>query len=344
MDGIAGILRDARLEAGLGLAAMARRTGYSKPYPGRPETNPGAQDSISEDYIVRTRARMRELLAVDARYGGNEASKQALLLFRSVQRTVGVAHCPPSIEREQYSTVGELAEVAGWFFYDADRQDTARRFNQEALYYLRWAGDKSLELLTLQNIAMQAEYLGRPAEALRISRDVLAREKLPPRLRVLFLARSAHALALRQQRGDALRALGEAKSRYLDGPSGDEPAWAYWVDDRQMAWFEAMVWTALHDHGKAADIFHAALESSPQERVRGLYSRSAYLFASFTALRGRRDAEDLLPSLATYVAEVGSGRTASILDRALRQVPVDEVRPSFAEGVSCLRDLLAARA
>ncbi|MGH3810533.1 MAG: helix-turn-helix domain-containing protein, partial [Pseudonocardiaceae bacterium] len=120
------------------------------------EINPSSVEPIDESFITSIHARIFELLALDARVGGNETSGQALRLFRAVHRRIGVSPCPKRLRRDLYAAVGELAEVAGWLFYDADQQDSMRRMNQEALYYLRWAGCRSLELLTLQNMSMQA--------------------------------------------------------------------------------------------------------------------------------------------------------------------------------------------
>lgn len=139
-------------------------------------------EPIDDAYIASIRTRMQELLALDAQVGGNETSAQALRLFRSVHRRIGVSPCSKHLQRELYAAVGELAEIAGWLFYDADQQDAMRRINQEALYYLRWAGHRSLELLTLQNMSMQAEYLNRPNEALHIVQSVLEADRLSPRV------------------------------------------------------------------------------------------------------------------------------------------------------------------
>ena len=59
----------------------------------------------------------------------------------------------------------ELAEVVGWLAYDAEAHDLCRRMNQESLYFTRLAGDKTVELLTLQNSSMHAAAEGRPREA-----------------------------------------------------------------------------------------------------------------------------------------------------------------------------------
>ena len=92
-----------------------------------------------------------------------------------------------SLERDLQAAAGELAEVAGWLLYDADRQDDVRRMNQEALYFSRLAGDRTMELLTLQNASMHASFLGRPHEALQLANSVLeSRDRLSPRVKTLF--------------------------------------------------------------------------------------------------------------------------------------------------------------
>ncbi|MFN2494721.1 MAG: helix-turn-helix domain-containing protein [Pseudonocardiaceae bacterium] len=304
------------------------------------DTDPASAEPIDEAFIASLRVRMQELLAIDAQVGGNETSVQALRLFRSAHRRIGVSLCPKHLQRELYATVGELAEIAGWLFYDADQQDAVRRINQEALYYLRWAGHRNLELLTLQNMSMQAEYLNRPSEALTIVRSVRETDRLSPRLDSLFLARGAHALAQQQQRSDAVRTFQKAKALYLDGPRDADPAWATWVDDRQFAWFEAMMWAELGERDKPVRIFTEALATSPKHRVRGLYSRSVYLFESLVKAGDWREAEQLVPKLAPYITEVGSGRTASILRKTLHTVRKTDTISTLEDGAVWLRGMM----
>jgi transcriptional regulator with XRE-family HTH domain len=304
------------------------------------EIIPASVEPIDEAFISSIHTRMQELLALDAQVGGNETSIQALRLFRSAHRRIGVSPCPKRLQRELYAAVGELAEITGWLFYDADQQDAMRRINQEALYYLRWAGHRSLELLTLQNMSMQAEYLNRPNEALTIVQSVREADRLSPRLDALFLARGAHALAQQQQRTEAVRTFQKAHALYLDGPRDNDPAWATWVDDRQFAWFEAMMWATLGERDKPVNIFAEALATSPKHRVRGLYSRSVYLFESLVNVGDWREAEQLVPELAPYINEVGSGRTASILRKTLHTVRKTGATPTLEDGTRYLRGLM----
>ena len=92
---------------------------------------------------------------------------------------------------------------------------------------------KPVELLTLQNSSMHAASQGRPREALQIASSVLEGPyRLSPRLKALFLSRKARAMA---QGGDgaALGLLPEIRSLFLDGVSDADPAWAWWVDERE---------------------------------------------------------------------------------------------------------------
>lgn len=104
-----------------------------------------------------------------------------------------------------------------------------------------------MELLTLQNASMHAGFLGRPQEALGLARSVLeSRNRLSPRVTTLFVVRKARALA---QGGDeqALTLFDQARSHYEDGTRNTDPKWAWWVDERELAWHEGM---ALADLGQ----------------------------------------------------------------------------------------------
>jgi hypothetical protein len=161
-------------------------------------------------YLEAVHQHIWRIVELDNRLGGSDLARLAVRFFRSVHQQLGAGAYEPAIERDLQAAAGELAEVAGWLFYDANRQDDVRRMNQEALYFSRLAGDRRMELLTLQNASMHAGHLGRPREALHLARSVLeSRDRLSPRVKKLFLVRKARALA---QGGDehALRLRGMA--------------------------------------------------------------------------------------------------------------------------------------
>lgn len=76
------------------------------------------------------------------------------------------------------------------------------------------------------------------------------RYRLMPRVRCLFLIRKARAHA---QGGDiqALTLVSEARSLYQDGLTATDPAWAWWIDEREISWHEGMCRADLGDHASA---------------------------------------------------------------------------------------------
>lgn len=120
---------------------------------------------VDAHYLVTARRHIKQIIALDNRFGGADLAKLTERLFRTVHDRLGKGAYSPRIRTDLFALAGELAEVAGWLSYDADRQDNVRRMNQEALYFTRLAGDKKIELLTLQNASMHAGFLNRPQEA-----------------------------------------------------------------------------------------------------------------------------------------------------------------------------------
>jgi hypothetical protein len=172
------------------------------------------------------------------------------------------------MDRELHAAVGELAEVTGWFLYDAGKHNLVRAVNQEALHLHRLAGDRSTELLTLQNMSLHAGDLERPVEALSIARMVLDSSTLAPRVQALFRTREARALALLGDKVSAESTFGRARSLYLDGVRDDDPPWAWWINDQELAWHEAMIRADLGEWSAAADALEESLVHTPGREVR----------------------------------------------------------------------------
>lgn len=256
---------------------------------------------------------IHEIVALDNRFGGADLLRLSTRFFRNLRDQLGMGSYDPRLERDLHSAAGELAEVVGWLAYDAEAHDLCRRMNQESLYFTRLAGDKTIELLTLQNSSMHAAAEGRPREALRIACSVLEGDyKLSPRIKALFLTRKARALA---QSGSesALRLLPEIRDLYLNGVSDADPAWAWWIDDRELAWHEAMVQQDLGLSSKAIDCFERSVMATPADEIRSQYVHRAYLLQSQVDNRMWQSAEETARGLIPLAREVASTRTAVIL-------------------------------
>ena len=284
---------------------------------------------------------IRKIVALDNRFGGADLLRLSTRFFWNLRDQLGTGAYDPRLENDLHSAAGELAEVVGWLAYDAEDHDLCRHMNHESLYYTRLAGDKTVELLTLQNSSMHAAAEGRPREALHIARSVLeGNYKLSPRVKALFLARKARALA---QSGDqsALALLPEIRDLYQYGVSDTDPAWAWWIDDRELAWHEAMIERDLGLASRAIDSFERSVMATPANEIRSQYLHRAYLLQSqvdnSTWDAAERTARELIP----LSREVASTRTAVILRSISGQLAMNSRVPSgFREQFSALGRVL----
>jgi hypothetical protein len=278
-------------------------------------------------YLESVRNHIREIVALDNRFGGADLVRLSARFFRTLYDQLGAGTYDPRLERDLHSAAGELAEVVGWLAYDAEAHDLARRMNQESLYFTRLAGDKDIELLTLQNSSMHAASQGRPSEALQIARSVLEGDyRLSSRLRALFLIRKARALA---QGGDgsALRLLPEIRSLFFDGVSDADPAWAWWIDEREFAWHEAMVRRDLGLASQSVAHFERSVAATPATEIRSQYLHRAFLLQAQLENSTWKAAEQTIRELIPLSREVASTRTVVLLREVLRQVALREKVP-----------------
>jgi hypothetical protein len=278
-------------------------------------------------YLESVRNHIREIVALDNRFGGADLVKLSARFFRTLHDQLGAGSYDDKLERDLHSAAGELAEVVGWLAYDAEAHDLARRMNQESLYFTRLAGDRDIELLTLQNSSMHAASQGRPREALQIARSVLEGDyRLSSRIRALFLTRKARALA---QGGDdsALRLLPEIRSLYLDGVADSDPAWAWWIDERELAWHEAMVQRDLGLASQSVAHFERSVAVTPATEIRSQYLHRAFLLQAQLENRTWDAAEGTIRQLIPLSREVASTRTVVLLRGALSQLAVREKVP-----------------
>jgi hypothetical protein len=268
-------------------------------------------------YLEAVHTSIDELISLDNRSGGAEISSLSENAFQAVHEKLGTGDYERSLRKDLLAAAGELAEVSGWIAYDADRQDVVRRMNQEALYFTRLSGDKSIELLTLQNASMHAGFMNRPREALDIAEMVLENDyKLSPRLRALFLTRKAHALA---QGGDesATDMFGEVRSLFLDGTQDGDPPWAWWIDERALAWHEAMCRKNLGDTRRAMAQFERSVDATPLSETRSQYLHRAYLLDAQVGARSWRAVESTIEELTPLAESVSSTRTDLVVRNAL---------------------------
>jgi hypothetical protein len=305
----------------------SQATGHVEPF-GVSLSAANSPEFGDSEYLQAIRTHIQEIVALDNRFGGADLIRLSKRFFRTLHRHLGAGTYDIRLERDLHSAAGELAEVVGWLAYDAEEHDLCRQMNQESLYFTRLAGDKTMELLTLQNSSMHAAAQGRPREALHIARSVLEGDyRLSPRLKALFLTRMARALA---QGGDesALALFLEIRALFLDGVSEGDPAWAWWVDQRELDWHEAMAQRDLGLFSRAVDRFERSVMAIPADEIRSQYVHRAHLLQAQVDNSTWDAAGQTIQQLIPLSKEVASTRAVVLL----RSVPGQLARNAKVPG------------
>jgi len=296
---------------------------------------------IDDGYITGLRADIKRLVQMDQRYGGNETSSLILRAFRQIRKRMDSSEIRKGLNRDIHAVAAEVAEVAGWSLYDADEHEKAERINNESIKLSRLAGERGMELFVLQNMSMQASHLGRARESLNIARLVLEGDPLSPRLQALFRIREARALARLKAEREARLQFSRARSLFLDGVREDDPAWAWWVDENELAWHEGMIELYLGKLHDCVEFFQSSADGIPSHRVRTSYNHRTSALMAHVLNESWVDAEDLMRSLLNHVGFVGSRRTDRLLEVVLRRIDRADATDTVRDLASALRVSLA---
>jgi tetratricopeptide (TPR) repeat protein/DNA-binding XRE family transcriptional regulator len=309
-----------------------RAANHTAPYRWAPDSSSGGHrfasvgsrrpsgPPIDLDYVEGLHRDIGDYVRLDQQHGGGITSQLIVQGFRQARRRIETSELRPGLVSDTLSAVAEIAEVAGWSLYDAQRHAQAQELNTEALDLARACGDRSLELFVLQNISMHAGDLGRGQECLDVVSYVLSMGKLSPRVEALFRLREARALAQLGADLDAHRQLALAKNLYAEGVRDDDPTWAWWVDEAEFAWHEGTLTVDIGRPAAALDYFEAAANGIPERRTRTHYSYRASALLSQVTNRSWSTAEPSMLALLRHAGYVGSRRGNMFIEQALGQL------------------------
>nr|WP_052478077.1 hypothetical protein [Kibdelosporangium sp. MJ126-NF4] len=266
-----------------------------------------------ESYVEIVRETSRQLIRLDSLWGGIDVVGLAKRAFHVVRQRINTGGYPTRVERDLHAAGAELAEVAGWIAFDAERQELATELNHEALYLARLAGDRDVEHLTLLNASLQAWYLRHERKCVATAQTVIDDGRITSRVHAMALVRQARAYSRMGNRADAFRTFGQAQSLFLDGVSDRDPSWAWWIDAHEIDGHFAALHTDLGDHRRGIPMLYDVVTSSNKETPRYRVVLAGRLLAELVAVRAWHDAQDIAGSLAKNTASIGSARAITLL-------------------------------
>ncbi|MET8829012.1 helix-turn-helix transcriptional regulator [Streptomyces sp. NPDC004610] len=272
-----------------------------------------------EDFAGTIRGLSQHLIALDNEVNGLPIAETAARSYKSVHRRIGEGTYTQKEERDIQSAAAELAEIAGWALFNAGEFGAARRFNQEALFLSNLCGDRSIELISLQNQAMLSGWVGRSREELAIARSVLDRGPLAPGVEAIFRAREAQGLAGSGLDSEAQRTFGRARSLLQEGAPEDGPHWAWWITEQEI---DRQQGRALHESGnsrQAIPILERALAPTCNAQVGYRNVAAVRLLACLLKEKSWQAAEDEGMKLTHAINEMSSVVSLNLLSAIARR-------------------------
>ncbi|WP_330264653.1 helix-turn-helix transcriptional regulator [Streptomyces griseorubiginosus] len=266
------------------------------------------------DYV---RNAVAHFLEHDNRHGGDHVASAAKQVWKAEQKKLSSYE-----DKRRLADVAEIAEVAGWLLFDANRQEEARQAFMESRHLSELAGDKAMNWFALDMLAMQDVQNGNPGEALRISEELMTNPRVPGRVALLGRVRHARALALAGDRTRALDAVERAQGALQDSISNRDPQWAWWVDEMEVIGHRGEALISLGDYKGALPHLQRANELVKPNGRGALY----YSVAELTALAqvgAWRESETTLSRIGVILESVASSRSRARLKGALRVIERD---------------------
>lgn len=130
------------------------------------------------------------------------------------------------------------------------------------------------------------------------------------------------------------------RSHYEDGVRDNDPKWAWWVDERELAWHEGMALIDLGRPGEAVDKFEQSVWGKTAHQMRGRYLHLGYLLNAQVQVGAWGDADRTMREIATMVSDVSSTRTVVLLAAVLAELQREQIPASARETAEQLKMLL----
>lgn len=267
-----------------------------------------------DDYVARS---VGYFLEHDNRHGGDHVASAAQQVWKAEQSKLDAYE-----DKKRIAGVAEIAEVAGWLLFDANRPKEAREAFIESHLLAKLAGDEPMQWFAMDMLAMQDVQDGKAGEALRISEELMTRAKVPARVALLARVRHARALAITGDRSRTLEAMKRAQGALQDSIGPRDPQWTWWVDEMEVVGHQGEVMLSLDSPKEAIPHLQKANELVKPVSRGSLY----YSVAELTALvkvEAWRDAETTLSRIAPILEAVTSSRSRARLKQSLRVIDRD---------------------
>ncbi|MDT3398704.1 XRE family transcriptional regulator [Streptomyces sp. B1866] len=298
---------------------------------------------VNASMVDRTDVRIADLRRDDDAHGGGDLVLEAQGLLALVTRLLREARYTEAVGRRLYGQAADLSRMCGWMMFDSGRHAAAQRYFAAGLRAAHSSRDVLLGANVLAFASIQQYSVGQPrdAEAMVRTAQTAVRGRSTPTVDAMLAARQARALAKAGDATGCFRALSRADDLVDQGPSEDDPSWAYWVTRPDI---DVLAGSCLLDLGRPADAqqrFAAAHATYEPGYVR---THAMYLSRMATAhlQQGELDAAcDFATESLTLLADLNSARSTDQLRDFAKQLAPYRDNPAASDFLDRARTLTA---
>jgi hypothetical protein len=226
-----------------------------------------ARPRVGTSDVIRLRAGLDTLIALDDSRGGHEALKRAALA--GAQEALGMQKLGATqrIRRRLFSVAADYTATAAWSAIDARQMDRAEPLLDRALYLAGMGQDPVAEFKVWNSCSMLARMREDTTQAVdsglaALSTTITRRD---PFYSSLAHARTAVAYAYAGERQPATRHLGYAQEAMDRSAQEPRPSWMAFYGPAELTAMTAIVRDRIGNYAEAEAASHKALGTIPKE-------------------------------------------------------------------------------
>ncbi|WP_162907550.1 hypothetical protein [Allorhizocola rhizosphaerae] len=311
--------RDFLVISGHLFAAAAATSLLTLPEPVRAATAGGVAGS---ELLASLRTRVARLCHLDDALGGGACVEAAASDLRLVGTVLGRASVNGTTEADLYSVAASIARLAGFAAFDSGQHAAAQRFWHAGLRAAHVAGDRSVTVYLLSNLALQDIYVNQARHAIGMLDTARSNVDTSQKTVLAMLdCWQARAHAVRGEKREVATLLNRADDLYGRRRPGDDPEWIYWMKQPSLT---VEAGTAMRQIGRPAHAQRLLAEGMTHVRDGATRDRSFYLarLAEAQCESGDLDqAADTARQALEVSPAVESARVSADMDAVLRRLP-----------------------
>jgi transcriptional regulator with XRE-family HTH domain len=298
---------------------------------------------IGDRLVSKVERRIVELRHIDDFVAGGDLHGLVEQELRATATLLREASYGTALGRRLLIAIGELCQLAGWVVGDAGQYATAARYYSVGVKAAHAANNQALAANLISTLSYQVANVGNPREAMLLAQSAAtgAKRQTTPTVQALFKERLAWAYAKAGERRSAERTLAAVETAYEQRTPGDDPEWAYWLDEDEINTMAGRCYVEIGQAERAIPLLSGVLKHYDERRTREFSLYLSWLAEAHIMLGAIDEAAATATRTLELTSQITSARSddrVNVLRRKLRPHKDVSAVADFEATVRELRD------